>query len=305
MTILVTGVGGFVGHHLANELYSRGHRVIGTGMSRKINEGPSSTIDLYIGDCDLTKWKDVEKLPLNELDAVINLAGLAQVGDSFGKEGIYNKVNVGVHTTLADAIQKTGRPIRMVSVSTGAVYDNHQTMPLNESSQLVKDGSPYALSKVAMEEALQKYIRNGVDIVVARPFNHIGPGQLPGFLVPDLVQQVMVSKTVSVGNLKTERDYTDVRDVVKAYIALATKPSLDYQVYNICSGVSTSGQTILNYILDVTNKTDVAINIDPLKIRPNDPVLVLGDSSRIQQETGWKPIVPLKQTIADFVNALE
>lgn len=301
--ILITGINGFVGKHLAHELFAKNIMVYGCGLDADLDGSLNDIVSEFTANCDLTKVKDVSRLPLDKVDAVINLAGLAQVGNSFGNEDLYNKINVGVHTTLANAIQKKGRAIRMISISTGAVYDNHQTMPLNETSQLIKEGSPYALSKIAMEEALQEYINSDVDIVIARPFNHIGPGQLPGFLVPDLAQQVIASNAISVGNLKTERDYTDVRDVVKAYAALATRPKLSYHIYNICSGASTSGQTILDYILDAADKTDITVSVDPKKVRPNDPALVVGDNSRIRQETGWKPSIQLKQTVTDFVNA--
>src|SRR5690606_38366342 len=129
-----------------------------------------------------------------------------------------------VHSTLAGFLLELGTPpVRIVAISTGAVYDPHQPMPLHEESRLVdrETGSPYALSKIAMERAMEKFVASGLDIVIARPFNHIGPGQLNGFIVPDLTSQVIESDAIKVGDLTTKRDYTDVRDVVKAYAKLA------------------------------------------------------------------------------------
>src|SRR5690606_2879114 len=122
-------------------------------------------------------------------------------------------------------------------------------LPLTEDSKLTENSSPYSQSKKLMEEAAQNLRSQGLDCVVARPFNHIGPGQLGGFLVPDLYEKIRVASksggNILVGNLKTKRDYTDVRDIVKAYADLAASETLDYDVYNVCSGQSRSGEEIL------------------------------------------------------------
>lgn len=302
--ILITGVNGFVGKHLAHELFKNNIVVYGCGLDSSPRESINNIIKNFTPNCNLTNPKDVARIPLKEVDAIINLAGLAQVGGSFGESDKYNNINVKVHTIIAEAIQNIKNPVRIVSVSTGAVYDNHQQMPLNESSNLVKDGSPYALSKIAMENALRPFIESGVDIVIVRPFNHIGPGQLPGFLVPDLAKQIQNDTVLVVGNLNTKRDYTDVRDVVRAYRLLATKPTLKHKVYNVCSGKSVAGNDILKLLLGAFDKPNTKTVVDKDKIRPNDPADVIGDNSRLTDELGWQPKIPIKQTIVDFVNAL-
>jgi len=303
-TILVTGVSGFVGRHLAKELSSQGHAVLGTDMSKGPHSDLEAHISGYFGGHDLTDPESVAKLPLDRVDAVINLAGLAQVGSSFAKDQAerYRRINIAVHTVLADRLVELGLNPRVIAVSTGAVYDNHQPMPLTEDSKLLgNNGSPYALSKIAMEEALAGHIAKGLDTVVARPFNHIGPGQLGGFLVPDLLSQILEGDSISVGDLTTERDYTDVRDVVKAYALLATLPRLKHRLYNISSGKSVTGQTILDALLAATGKQDIAVNIDHSRLRPNDPKKVVGDNSRLREDTGWQPKIPLQQTLQDIV----
>jgi GDP-4-dehydro-6-deoxy-D-mannose reductase len=178
-------------------------------------------------------------------------------------------------------------------------------MPLSEDSKVITEGSPYALSKLAMEDELQKYINNGLNIVIVRPFNHIGPGQLGGFLVPDLANQIKESDIISVGNLNTERDYTDVRDVVRAYVLLATTPKLSHQLYNVCSGKSVSGKKILSLLKQNLNKDNLEVVVDSKKIRPKDPLVVRGDNQRIRTDTGWKPTFEISSTINDYVNWLE
>ncbi len=303
--ILITGINGFVGQHLARELHEHNIVVYGCGLNDIVNESLSDIVRTFVANCDLTNVKDVSRLPLNRINAVINLAGLAQVGSSFGRSDEYNEINVKVHTTLAQAIEKSDRPVRMISVSTGAVYDNHQPMPLIESSKLITQGSPYALSKIAMEQALKTYTDRGVDIVIVRPFNHIGPGQLPGFLVPDLAHEIQNNSQLRVGNLKTQRDYTDVRDVVRAYRLLATQPKLHHKIYNVCRGKSIMGETILAMMLDEFHKPGLEIIVDRSKIRPDDPENVTGDNARLIEETNWQPEIPIEQTIKDFVVALK
>ena len=303
--VVVTGINGFVGQHLARELYEQGFTVIGAGREPIVAPGIKSIVHKYF-NCNLLNEVDVAKLPLKKSIAVINLAGLAQVGSSYGQEKLYMDVNVKVQTTLARYLLKTGTfSTRIIAVSTGAVYDSAQPMPLSEDSKVITEGSPYALSKLAMEDEMKKYVNNGLNIVVVRPFNHIGPGQLGGFLVPDLANQIKESAIISVGNLNTERDYTDVRDVVRAYVLLATIPKLSHQLYNVCSGKSVSGKKILSLLKQDLNKDNLEVVVDSKKIRPKDPLVVRGDNQRIRTDTGWKPTFEIGSTINDYVKWLE
>lgn len=303
--VLVTGINGFVGHHLARELVNHGDVVLGCGLDAELDPTLNGQVSQYFGECDLTKPESVAVLPLETIDAVINLAGLAQVGASFGEGQAekYNFVNVAVHTTIVERLRELGRlSTRVVAVSTGAVYDNFQPMPINEDGALISKGSPYALSKIAMEEALSEHRQNGLDIVVARPSNHIGPGQLGGFLVPDLIKGLRnlgPDKELLVGRLDTKRDYTDVRDVVRAYRLLAMADELDHNLYNICSGESHSGQEILDLLTELLGISGVKVVLDESRVRPNDPADVRGDSSRLRTDTGWSPTIPLEQTLRD------
>ena len=299
--IVVAGINGFVGQHLAKELKKQGYEVIGVGREPKPAYEIKSIIQEYY-QCNLLVESDLAKLPLRKSLAVINLAGLAQVGSSFDQEQLYMNVNVKVQTILAKYIKENNiSSVRILAVSTGAVYDSTQPMPLSEDSKVITEGSPYAMSKIAMENALQKYISSGMDIVIARPFNHTGPGQRKGFLIPDIADQVINSETLLVGNLKTERDYTDVRDVVKAYVMLATKPELSHRLYNICSGKSISGIKILGSIKKGLNKLNVNTVVDSKKIRPKDPLVIIGDNLRLCTDTGWNPKIEIKKTISDYI----
>jgi GDP-4-dehydro-6-deoxy-D-mannose reductase len=305
LKIVVTGVNGFVGGHLVREVKSRGHTVVGIGREDKPTAAIQKEADEYIA-CDLTNEADVAKLDMKDVDAIINLAGLANVGASFGAEELYKKVNVDVLAKLGERLLTLSSSARLVAISTGAVYDPYQPVPLTEKSKVITEGSPYAMSKLMMEDTAKDLRKRGLDCVTVRPFNHTGPGQAPGFLIPDLFQKLIKFKAtgeaVKVGSLSTKRDYTDVRDIVKAYADLAVAETLEYDLYNICSGKSHAGQEVLDIMLDAMDlREKVKVEVDQSLIRPSDPPELYGSRQRLTEETGWEPEVPLGQTIKDFV----
>lgn len=301
MRILVTGVNGFVGQHLVRELVESGHEVIGTGQDKSLTVALRDLVTTYLA-CDLTDREQIARLPLDTVDAVINLAGIAQVGSSFGKEKLYEEINVKVHTTLAERVHQLGASLRILAISTGAVYDSSQPMPIREDGKLIDSGSPYAYSKVLMEQAMHHFMTEGMDIVIARPFNHTGPGQPNGFLLPDLAKQVLRGRSLQLAPNNTERDFTDVRDVVRAYRLLATHSGpLTHDIYNVCSGRPVSRDRLVQLLLNSTGQQDLPIEIDRSLLRPHDPAVIYGDNHRLMQETGWEPKITLEQTIDDYL----
>lgn len=303
-TVLVAGVSGFVGKHLVAALRQKNHHVFGCGIETEPDKTIASDLTHYTA-CDLTSVGAVAKIPLDRIDAAINLAGLANVGASFKDSQRYLDNNVAVHTVLLDALRKKGlRNVRVVSISTGAVYSPNQPMPLLESGELMFDGSPYALSKIAMEKSLEEYRAEGLDIIIARPFNHIGPGQLPGFLLPDIAQQVLHKKSIVTGDLSTRRDYTDVRDVVRAYVALATRDKLGASIYNVCSGKSVSGKELLDLVFAISGEKEKPVSVNKALLRPDDPKEIFGSFSALNSECGWRPTISLRQTVKDCLACL-
>lgn len=304
MNVLVTGINGFVGKHVAAELKTRGCRVVGVGYQEAPHPLLKDSIDNYY-PCDLTDETKVRSISLAGVDAILSLAGLAGVGESFADPAKYMKMNVEVLTVLCRRLLTEKLDIRVVAVSSGAVYDPNQELPLNETSALTAKGSPYAMSKILMEQEVEELRSNGLNCVIVRPFNHSGPGQEGGFLIPDLYKKIdesaKTAKPVLVGDLQTRRDYTDVRDVARAYADLLTKPKLSHNLYNVCSGISTSGQKILETLLAATGAKNLEIEQDPKLIRPGDPKDLFGSFERLRTETGWQPMIGLEQTIADFV----
>jgi GDP-4-dehydro-6-deoxy-D-mannose reductase len=307
-TIIVTGVNGFVGHHVANQLHEKEIEVLGVGNQPMLQSDLEGIVEKYVS-CDLTSSEDVRRIDLSGVGAIINLAGFASVGDSEGKEELYDKVNIGVHTVLYDECLRQGAKPRIIAVSTGAVYDPSQDLPISESSALIPRDKTnvYTASKQKMEDAVALYKNKGLRVIIARPFNHSGPGQLPGFLLPDLGIQIQTAahenKPLLVGNIETKRDYTDVRDVARAYIALATANELDIknEIYNICSGKSTSGKDLLSMLTGAFGENNIKIEIDQSRIRSHDVMDIFGSHERLSQDIGWEPKITVEQMVKDYV----
>lgn len=300
-TILITGVNGFVGAHCAKEFAVHDWQVIGTGQE----SAPNTEASEYLSDYWQVNLLDAAALQnhdYSQITCVLNLAGIATNQFTDAEKVTY--INCGVHTTLYDYLQKLSIHPRILAVSTAAVYAAG-TMPQTEISatKTIQEARPYEASKLQLESALESY-KNVLPIVVVRPFNHIGPGQAAGFLVPDIATEIVTARqnnaAIKTGNLDTKRDYTDVRDVARAYRLLAEAPHLQYDLYNICSGVSVAGETIVSLLKEHLQATYVQSLLDPSKVRPNEIPEVYGSYERLKAETSWKPQIPIGQTIKDF-----
>ena len=196
----------------------------------------------------------------------------------------------------------------VLTISSAEVYGivTPDELPLSETSQ-VRPASPYAASKAAAEQvALQAARGFGQRVLVARPFNHVGPGQAPAFAVPALAKRIVDAQaagatTLTVGTLTTRRDFTDVRDVVVAYRLLVEKGAAG-EVYNVASGVDVSIAEIAESLLTLAG-ADLEFVEDPALIRPVDVPVLRGDAGRIREATGWSPRIPLKATLADVLES--
>jgi len=300
--LIVTGVDGFVGRHLARAAAGAGIEVF--GISRGITADQALSVDLtgYIS-ADLRELWPAD-LPTDA--AVVHLAGLAAVGPSFDRPQEYIAANSAMVTNMCEALLDAGQSGRIVGVSTGAVYAQTSDDPARSEDDAVAFTSPYVVSKVLVENQLSYYRRRGLRTVVARPFNHVGPGQGPGFIVPDLLAQLRTlapGEPLRVGNLRTRRDYTDVRDVARAYLALAFADHLPHDLYNVASGAASSGSDILAGLCEALDRPVPDVELDPARMRASDPEVIIGDASRIQADTDWRPSIRLADTIADAVDA--
>ena len=239
-------------------------------------------------------------------DAIVHLAGLAAVGPSFDRpqEYLSGQQRDGDDDVRIDT---AGGPPRHPRASASApAPSTAPPVALRRSvgGVPVAFTSPYAVSKLLVENQLAYYRNRGMDTVVARPFNHIGPGQRPASSFPTSSPSCRVlpaDGTLRVGNLATRRDYTDVRDVARAYLLLATAPSHENTLYNVASGVSRSGAWILERVCIALGRPVPHTEVDGSRIRATDPLEIVGDAGRMSREYAWSPQVPLERSIADAV----
>jgi GDP-4-dehydro-6-deoxy-D-mannose reductase len=295
MNYLVTGASGFVGQHLLRSLSEAGHTVTGLGLDTHAPEGITCL------SLDLLGSEAVHDFDLTSYDGVFHLAGLAAVGPSFEQPLRYISANSGMQINLFEAILAQKASPKMLVISTGGIYDPAK-LPLTESSPLMPT-NPYAVSKITQEYLANYYARRSLHTMVARPFNHIGPGQNEGFLVPDLAKQIVAAETgggpVLVGDLSSQRDFTDVRDIVRAY-ALIMDHGKAGCIYNVCSGKPRSGQSIFDELLKLAHGP-VKAEVDKSRLRPAEHGLVYGSHEKLTADTGWEPEIPFEQTLADVL----
>lgn len=303
-TTLVTGATGFAGGHLL-DLLSKNDGAPIAAWSRP--GGQPAKINARV------RWRAVDLLNATAVNQAIaetkptsiyHLAGAAHVGASWGRSTAHLETHVlGTHHVL-EAVRIHAPTCRVLVVSSGMIY-RPQDHPVGEDAPL-GPVSPYALSKLAQDQlALHAAAHDDLDIVVARSFNHIGPGQSPTFAASSFAQQIAEIElgnrppTMAVGNLDAQRDLTDVRDVVAAYAALMHAGRRG-TAYNVCHGQAISMGDLLDRLLAMST-AHVTLVKDPARLRPSDLPFLAGRADRIAADTGWTPHIPLEQTLADLL----
>ena len=289
---LITGISGFVGPYLKNELDKNGYDVFGIDRTGGEN----------VFRCDLLDKKNVEEvIEKSRPDYIYHLAGFSSVKDSWDKPELCRKINVEGTKNLLDAVVKAGLKPRILIVTSAEVYGKPKKLPLTETSPLLPE-SPYAKSRVEQEKLLGNY--NDLDWVVARSFNHTGPGQPAMFVIPEFAKQLAEIKkglkkpVIKVGNLEAKRDFSDVRDVVRAYRLLLEK-GLKYEVYNVCSGKSYYVWQLLNKMIKYTNARKMIYDeVDEKKYRPVDIFELKGDNRKLKR-IGFKFKYDIDKTLKD------
>lgn len=297
-TLAITGVDGFVGRHLVALASARGWHVVGVARRPEPHPKIAPLLTGYYAADLRREWPVVQ-----QVDAVVHLAGLAAVGPSFSSPQHYLEANSAMVTTLCEGLLAQRRRTRVVGISTGAVYRATESEPVSELAP-VAETSPYVVSKLLVEHQLAYYARRGLDTVVVRPFNHIGPGQSAGFLLPDLtfaIAGLNAGASLRVGDLTTERDYTDVRDVAAAYLLLVEAEVHEEFVYNVASGQSLPGTRIAALVAATLGRPTPEVEIDPARVRATDPRRIVGSAERLRKEFGWQPAISVEESITDFV----
>ncbi len=287
MRAFITGASGFVGHWLRDHLEASGDTV---GV---LADG----VDLSDADGLCTAVHDFGP------DVVYHLAALSHVGRSWEAPEETLQVNVVGTLHVLEAARTAPRAPRVLLVSSAEVYGAAGGGPVCETAEL-RPVTPYAASKVAAEFlGVQAHLGRGLEVVRCRPFNHVGPGQADSFVVSGLARRIVEAERggsdVRVGNLSAARDFTDVRDVVRAYrlLARAGEPG---EVYNVCSGRAVTVAELFERLVALA-RTPVRSVEDRELFRPVDLPVLVGDSSKLRAVTGWEPWIALETTLADVL----
>jgi len=291
--VLVTGADGFVGRHLVAHLTDSGDDVRGIDREHDVTDADSMHA---IFD---------EVRP----EVTYHLAALTHVGDSWQNASEFTRVNVVGTQRVLDASFSMVPDSTTVVVSSSEVYGvvREEDQPLRESFR-VAPANPYSSSKVEAEHVAHEALRTrGQRVIVARPFNHLGPGQASTFVVPALVTRLLDASVsgddeIRVGDLSTRRDFSDVRDVVRAYRLLATL-GVTGEIYNVASGHDVAINDIAEQLVRLI-APNVRLVVDPTLLRPIEVPVSRGNFEKLRLATGWSPLIPLHVSLADVIDDL-
>ncbi len=300
--VLITGIEGFVGGHLARRLHDSGHDVVGIHYADPPEGLPARLLH-----------GDVRLFPLLRLlvraaepDRVVHLAGLSSVATSETRAADTWNINATGTFNLLESVRQLGRECRVLVISSADVYGRSNVgAPLDETAP-VQPLSPYALSKQAAEDIARFYHRAyGTQCIILRPFSHTGPGQAPNFVFPKVahaIAQIEAGRreaVIEMGNLDVRRDYTDVRDVVRAY-ELALEHCVPGETYNVTSGRPVLIREVVN-ALCARSRVPVEVRTAEAMKRGRDIPVLTGNPTKFQTATGWQPSIPFEQTIVDLL----
>lgn len=283
-SIAVTGAKGFVGSHLLARL---GERAL--------------ELDADVMDTDALSHAMAAVKP----ESVVHLAAASSVASSWTDAGEPWRVNALGTVNLLDAVRTHAPEARVLIVSTGDVYGQADELPTPETAPF-RPTSPYAASKAAAELAADQFRRAGSDVVVARAFQHEGPGRDERFAVGSWTAQIARAEeagrgTVLVGDLSPRRDITDVRDVIRAYEALLDR-AVPAGTYNVASGTAIAMRDVLDILVSLA-RCPIDVEEDPSRFRTSEVTEVRGDPSKLRAATDWAPTIPLEQTLTDTLDA--
>jgi GDP-4-dehydro-6-deoxy-D-mannose reductase len=295
----VTGIAGFAGTHLAELLIKEGFKTYGTDLGeRSLARAAEIVKGAELARCDVRDGETLSRI-VSEVapDIVFHLAAMASVLDCERNPTVAIETNVIGSSNLLDAVRNNAPNARTVVVSSSEVYGKvaPEQIPLAENAP-VRPANLYGVTKASVEMLSTLYVQKyGMDIVILRPFNHVGPRQNPAFVCSDFAAQRM-----DVGDLSVQRDFTDVKDMVRGYV-VAARRARGGEIYNVCSGRSIRIEQVLHMVLGYA---EVAIEVhrDPAKFRPSELPVLVGSSEKFAGATGWAADIPIEATLRDTLD---
>lgn len=301
-TLLIFGYSGFVGPYLAKEFVNAGYYVVGSD----IKEPPFNLCPVTFRMANLLDGPSINNLIQSiKPDLIINLAAISSVGQSWKMPQTTIEVNIVGALNILESSKIIFPKPSIMFIGSSEEYQQSNS-PLSEDSELSAN-NPYGVSKIAQENFVKIYRKHyGMNIFCVRPFNHTGIGQKDTFALPSFCKQVAAIEkkgkkgVIRVGNLSAIRDFSDVKDIVRAYRMIIEQGNCDV-IYNIGSGKAYSLDYLLSYIISLSSQ-EIKIEIDREKYRPTDTPYVCCDNSLIKKQLGWEPKIDIKETLRELYN---
>lgn len=310
--ILITGCSGFVSGHFVDFLESQKIKASVLGLDVVVG---SSHKELQYVECELRQMDLLDEQKLDHTiyqfqpDYILHLASYSSVAFSWKNPAVSFQNNTNIFLNLVESVRRIGLRSRILSIGSSEEYGNinQDHLPLVEDLPL-DPISPYAVARVSQEMLSRIYcIGYGMDIVLTRSFNHCGPGQRDMFVVSSFAKQIaQIAKyehrkgLITTGDLSIVRDFTDVRDVVRAYYLLLTKAESG-QIYNVCSGSGISLQQIIDKLTRIAGAS-IQTRVNPEFVRPNDNKVIVGSAQKLKDVVGWSPNYSIDESLTDTYN---
>jgi GDP-4-dehydro-6-deoxy-D-mannose reductase len=310
MRVLITGITGFVGSHMAEHALAMGAQVFGSTRWRSKTENVEHLRSkVTFIESDLRDLSSVRVLLETSVpDFIVHLAAQSFVGVSWHAPAETLTTNIISQVNLLEALRGLKMMPRFLAVGSSEEYGLvlEDEVPIKETNQL-RPLSPYAVSKVTQDMMAYQYFKSyGLPIIRTRAFNHEGPRRGDVFVTSNFARQVAEIEAgqrdpvIYVGDLTPRRDYSDVRDIVRGYWALVERGEPG-EVYNLCSGKSWAIQRVLDFLLEQSQVKGISVQTDPARLRPSDVMVLEGDPSKIEKATGWKAEIPFERTLKDLL----
>ena len=310
MKVLITGIAGFVGSYLAELLLKKGEEVFGICLPDESLENIREIKkELHLTNCDITDFDRLSSVMKRiNPDEIYHLAAFSSVGKSFSHPVDVVGSNIQGTLYLLEILRNSRKKARILIVGSSDMYGvvKPKDIPITEEKPLLPI-SPYGSSKAASDLLAYQFFKSyGVQTIRVRAFNHTGPRQGMGFVVPDFASQIakieagILPPVMKVGNLSSKRDISDVRDIVRGYQLLMKKGRAG-EAYNVCSGKAYSIKNVLKILISLSKKK-IRVKIDEERNRPAEILVLAGDNSKIKRTTGWKPKISIETTLEDTLN---